>query len=254
VSGTETEAPKQVEIRKAPLGSFRVRGHSPSRLEAFSDAVFGFSATLLVVSLEVPRTFSELVENLRGFGAFGLSFLALVFIWSAHNGFFRRYGLRDSWTTVLNMVLLFVVLFFVYPLKFLSVSFVEQVFHVRQETLDPGVSKFTSEAQVESLFVIYGLAFAAVFLCLALFYRRALAKRAELELNAVEVYDAKSIFWHYMLMVLMAFVSVSLALIGVGERLGGVAGWIYGLLGPVITVFWIRRSKQRARLEASLET
>jgi len=253
MSGPETERSDQFEIRKAPLGSFRVRGHSPSRLEAFSDAVFGFSATLLVVSLEVPRTFSELASNLRGFGAFGLSFLALVFIWSAHNGFFRRYGLHDSWTTVLNMVLLFVVLFFVYPLKFLSISFVEQVFGVRQEVLDPGLSKFTSEAQVEALFVIYGLAFAAVFLCLALFYRRALAKREDLGLSTAEIYDAKSIFWHYMLMVLMALVSVSLALIGVGDELGGVAGWVYGLLGPVITVFWARRSKSRARLEASLE-
>ena len=253
MSGPEGEGSDQLEIRKAPLGAFRVRGHSPSRLEAFSDAVFGFSATLLVVSLEVPRTFSELVSNLRGFGAFGLSFLALVLIWSAHNGFFRRYGLRDSWTTLLNMVLLFVVLFFVYPLKFLSISFVEQVFRVRQETLAPGVSKFTSEAQVEALFVIYGLAFAAVFLCLALFYRRALAKREALELNAVEVYDAKSIFGHYMLMVMMALVSVSLALIGVGEKLGGVGGWIYGLLGPIITAYWMMRTKGHARLEAALE-
>ncbi len=36
---------------------FRLRGLEVSRIEALSDAVFGFAITLLVVSLEVPRKF-----------------------------------------------------------------------------------------------------------------------------------------------------------------------------------------------------
>src|SRR5438874_8743293 len=97
---------------------FRWRSHEVSRTEGLSDAVFGFAITLLVVSLEVPRTYSELMQTMRGFGAFAISFTLLFIVWYNQYKFFRRYGLQDNATVVLNGVLLFVVLFYIYPLKF----------------------------------------------------------------------------------------------------------------------------------------
>src|SRR5207248_6307362 len=79
----------------------------------------GFALTLLVVSLEVPHTFADLVAAMRGFPAFALTFAALMVVWARHYYFFRYYGLDDSATIVLKTMLLFVVLFYVYPLKFL---------------------------------------------------------------------------------------------------------------------------------------
>src|SRR5262245_60868230 len=100
-------------------------GHEISRLEAFSDAVFAFALTLLVVALDVPRSYAELMALMNGFPAFACCFALLVWIWHEHNLFFRRYGLQDGYTLVVNSLLLFVVLFYVYPLKFMFDSFMD---------------------------------------------------------------------------------------------------------------------------------
>src|SRR4029079_1289143 len=107
--------------------SFRWRSEEISRIEGLSDAVFGFAITLLVVSLEVPKTFHELVSAMSGFGAFAISFALLFLVWYNQHKFFRRYGLQDTVTIVLNAILLFLVLFYVYPLKFLFSFLVSKV-------------------------------------------------------------------------------------------------------------------------------
>jgi len=105
---------------RAERQSFRWRGEGVSRIEGLSDTVFGFAITLLVVSLEVPRTSADLLETMLGTIPFVGSFTALFLIWRAQFEFFRRYGLEDEPTVRLTGLLLMGVLFAVYPVKFLA--------------------------------------------------------------------------------------------------------------------------------------
>ena len=138
---------------------FHWRGKEITRLESFSDAVFAFAVTLLVVSLEVPRTFPELMRTMRGFIPFAICFALLINIWSQHCRFFRRYGLQDSNVRVLNSILLFFVLFYVYPLKFLFVTVFDN-----EGRLDA--------VEMRQLFVVYGLGSAVLQAIFCLLYLR----------------------------------------------------------------------------------
>ena len=198
------------------------------RLEAFSDSVFGFAATLLVVTLEVPRTFPELEASLWGFVPFAMSFLALCLLWTTHRAFFRRYQLADRVTIGLNSILLFVVLFYIYPLKFMTVSLVTEVLTRkpwRESTM------FRGPEDVGGMFLVYGLGFAAVFACYALMYGHAARRADDLRLDAARLAEARMLARHYWILSGVGLLSIACVVLGIGVR-WGVPGWIYGLIGP----------------------
>ncbi|HJW95567.1 MAG TPA: TMEM175 family protein [Thermoanaerobaculia bacterium] len=169
-------------LHHEPIDGFRWRSHEITRIEGFSDAVFGFAVTLLIVSLEVPHTSTELLETMRGFGAFVATFIMLTGMWRAQFTFFRRYGLEDNVTVALNLVLLFTVLFFVYPLKFLFGVMLTQ-FHVGPPLVLPEHKKW--------IFLIFAAGYSSVFTIFALLYRHAYNQRERLELNEFEVFETK---------------------------------------------------------------
>ncbi|MEL6305407.1 MAG: TMEM175 family protein, partial [Bacteroidota bacterium] len=89
--------------------------HNISRVEAFSDGVFAFAATLLVVSVGNETGDSALQINWLAFLSFAVSFFVLVALWYTHYNFFRRTNYMDNWIIALNAVLLFVVLYYIFP-------------------------------------------------------------------------------------------------------------------------------------------
>jgi uncharacterized membrane protein len=174
--------------RHTPDEAFRWRSHEIMRIEGFSDAVFGFIVTLLIVSLEVPKTSTELLVTLASFGPFIATFFLLASIWYAQFKYFRRYGMEDTVTVVLNLVLLFTVLFFAYPLKFL---FTILLTHPHEIIASDARSATVLPEHRPIIIFIFALGFIAVFGVFILLYRHAYKKRDILGLNEHEIYETR---------------------------------------------------------------
>jgi hypothetical protein len=201
---------------------FEWRGREVSRLEGLSDAVFGFAITLLVVSLEVPQSVAELLHAMRGFVGFALSFALLFRLWGYQYRFFRRYGLEDPTTIRLNGVLLFVVLFFVYPLKFMTQTLTDFFFSGGAATLRPGVlTRALAGGGYDLLLMFYG-GFGTVFLVLGLMYLHAYRMRDQIGLNALEALDTR-ITCERLLLPLPVFPLAIGLMFAPTERAGGAA-------------------------------
>lgn len=213
-----------VKRRTSEEENFSWRGEEVSRLEGLSDAVFAFSVTLLVVSLEVPDSFDELLATMRGFFAFAICFALLLAVWHEHYKFFRRYGLADNLTIALNAALLFIVLVYVYPLKFLFTLLVDQTLGFDSEEI--------RAEQIPLLMVIYGAGFVAVQSVLALLYVRAYALREPLELDAHERSVTREEVRGFLLNVGVGLASISIALLG-GVPAVSWAGFVYCLIFPL---------------------
>jgi uncharacterized membrane protein len=228
---------------------FRWRGHEISRIEGLSDAVFGFAITLLVVSLEVPKTFNELVETMKGFAAFAISFVLLFQVWYYQYLFFRRYSLQDMTTMILNAALLFIVLFYVYPLKFVFSLLVNELMGMHPEIKLPDgtVEPMIHPEQSGTLIIIYGLGFVAVFLTFTLLYAHAYRRRAKLELTDCEIFDTRQSIYHLAANAMVGLISITVAAFG-GPGFAGKAGMIYLATGVPHMIIGSIMGRKRRRL------
>jgi uncharacterized membrane protein len=225
-----------------------VRSTEPTRIEGFSDAVFGFALTLLVVSLEAPKSFTELMEVVRGFIPFLTTFATISWLWYEHYAFFRTFSPTDRITIVLNCALLFVVLFYVYPLKFLYTLVVTWM--MGEPSFDRA---FSVPGDAVKLMTIYGLGFIALFVIFALLYANVWRQRRTMQLAPLEVHDARTGMVTHLLSAGVGLLSILIVLVG-GDRMSMWSGISYSLLGPVQGVWGYVSGKERMRLrdEANL--
>lgn len=167
---------------------FRHRSIEIVRIEALSDAVFAFSVSLLVASLEVPQTFDELKKILQGAIPF-FATVALIFLfWYQQYVFFRRYGLNDFPTILLNLAYLAIILFYVYPLKFLFSVLISSWTGIDlfPKATEKGLAVLTANDFPE-LIILFSTGYFFIWMILFLLHKRALHFSKKLELNQYEL-------------------------------------------------------------------
>ena len=221
------------------------RRHEISRLEAFSDAVFGFALALLAVSADPPTSYTELMDRMYGAASFACCFALLVWIWYEHNLYFRRYGLQDGVTATLNGALLFVVLFYVYPLKFMFDSLFARFLPPSSTNPIVGMAFW----QLGNASAVYGAGFMVLFLLFAALYARAYARRDEIGLSPLEVFDARAFIAHHLTSAAVGAIALIVAL-AAPLTLVFVSPMCFALMGPAHWLIGIIAARRRAALVA----
>lgn len=100
--------------------------YSGSRVEGFSDGVFGFAATLLVVSIDIPSGLDDqqlhdaLVEAIPSLAMYALSFWVITRIWLGHHRLVTLLDRFDGRIVTLNLLLLGVVALIPFPTELLG--------------------------------------------------------------------------------------------------------------------------------------
>jgi uncharacterized membrane protein len=233
---------------------FRERGHQVTRIEAFVDAAFAFAVTLLVIAVgEVPDTTDEMIAALKQVPAFACSFALIALFWTRHNTWSRRYGLDDTATTLLSLLLVFQVLVYVYPLRMLFGGF---AIWISGGWLGGGFQP-TRPADVAIMFMIYAIAWITMCTNILLLYRHAWRTRRQTGLDLDEQVSTRSEIAAWTFAPLVGVASFALALWlreepDVPGWVIGMPGMLYGLMGLTYPVALWYGNRERVRLVAEV--
>lgn len=194
---------------KSSSDVMQIRRHQPTRLEGFVDASFAFAITLVVISIgHVPESVPQMLQALRGIPAFAVCFLLIARMWSSHRNWGRYYGIEDTTGSVLSLMLVFLVMLYVYPLRLLFSLLFASMSGGWLVDHDIGLQSLD---ELRAAYVVYGLGFAAIALVFVCLYGHALRLRNSLALGADEVLVTRMHMMMWLNNALVGLVSALLA-------------------------------------------
>jgi uncharacterized membrane protein len=212
------------------------RGENASRLDNLTDAVFGIAITLLIFNLSNPNSFADLLTFTKTLPAFLISISFIILIWNEHVEFSEIYSFNDTRLIIYNTLFIGLVIFYVYPLRFLTLFLTNYLFQADLEVNIKG-------NQVPYLMVYYGFIAFALYFVLYLLYQRAYTLKTELGLNDFEQfftrYQKKRILILFVVPVISIVVTLTINFYSfIWASIAG--GLTYFLYTPLMLV-WYKR-------------
>lgn len=197
-------------VRQSPFDNvLRVRRHQPTRLEGFVDASFAFAVTLLVISIgHVPSSVPEMLQALRGVPTFAVCFALIARIWAAHRSWSRHYDIEDARAIRLSLMLVFLVLIYVYPLRLLlSLMFAGLSNNILSEQR---VSLDTVD-ELRAAYEVFGIGYAGIALVFVMLLRDAMRQADAIGLSAAERLVTRMNLMRWTWVAIIALLSAGLA-------------------------------------------
>lgn len=231
---------------------FRLRGLAMTRIETFTDAAFAFALTLLVISMDPPTTMSSLDAALRQIPTFVLSASLLMMFWSGHHNWSRRFGLDDAATIVLSCLLVFTMLVYVYPLRFMFSAMTAWIGLLTHLPLGPDHTTLgvRSISDVNRMFAIYGLGFMAMSTAVALLNVHGWRCREILELDELEREATRAEIGAWAILTATGVLSTLVAVWFPNQI--PLAGWAYALLAIIMPWYGAHSRRRTDAISARL--
>jgi hypothetical protein len=142
-------------------------------------------------------------------------------------------------------VLLFIVLSYVYPLKFLFTLGINDMIFGGSDT-----GSRISQRELSTLYSIYSFGFAGIYLAFTLLYLHAWRLRSALDLSEVEKLETRYIICRVLTVSIFGLIAAVLARMSWFPSWGGL---IYFLLIPILRGFRVVHRLQRAALLSAQE-
>jgi hypothetical protein len=149
-------------------------------------------------------------------------------------------------TIVINSALLFAVLLYIYPLKFMFDSFMLQVFGLRGHA---ELERMSLE-QLARASMLYGLGFAILTGLLALLYGHAYRRRHALGMSDLDAFDTRVLAGHQLVSMSVGLFAMLFALLG-PRSLAFLSPSSFALMGPWHYFYGRHMEKRRLAFRAS---
>lgn len=225
---------------------FQNRGAEVTRAEAFFDAAFAFAITLMVISIdEIPDSAEKLLNALKAVPAFAASFLLIVLFWRAHADWSRHYGLNDRHSQRLSLLMVFLVLVFIYPLRMFFGAFFEWI----SQGMLPAQLTISDTSDVRRIMIVFASGFGLMGATTMSLYRHAWSKRERLGLDARETLITRYAVLRWSMVPLISLISLLLS-IGLAGAVENV--WLVAMPGLVFFVLLVSRPLLNWKLRRAL--